>query len=464
MTVTPLSSPFLSTSGPQVKLVSPLTVVPQIAATAAQIAAAGTSLTTEGTLEQQLVKQITSANASANQGEIATIAADLFGATTTTQIQTDIAALNRMVVPVTSVSQLTSTVTTIANLLRAPASSSTSTQNAPPPPFTATVAATALAGATTLTVTSATGMKAGDSLLVQLDSGTQFFTSIASINNNVLTLTAPIPSIPATTRVSNGNTITDTPGISTYESTMTAPAAAGANAITLATAAGISIGDSIQIQLDNGTLFTTTVTGVSTTTNVVNLSASLPSAATTSNKVADRTNPFNPVNQLASVGPTGTVINYIGTLTANSLGGASTVTLNTVGGMSIGDTVTIQLDSGSTFTTQINNINTTTNVVTLALPLPSPASIGKTLTDPVTLFPPTSPYVPSALISTIFALQLDNLIVGANSGINLLQLQKDVAALSKSGLTNLQFQAALTTLNQLWQTGLNSSTALSLTA
>ena len=43
-------------------------------------------------------------------------------------------------------------------------------------------------------------------------------------------------------------------------------------------------------------------------------------------------------------------------------------------------------------------------------------------------------------------------------GVDLVQLQKDVAALSKAGLTTSQFQAALTTLNQLWQSSVNSAT------
>jgi hypothetical protein len=464
MAVSSLSSPFLSSSGPQVKLTSPTTAVSQIQGTVTQLTAGGLSLQAEGQLEQQLVKQITAANPAANQAEIANIAADLWGATSSTQIQTDLAALERMVVPVTSVQQLASTITTIANLLRGPSSSSSSSQTSTPAAVNSVVAATALAGATSLQVTSATGMTAGDSLLVQLDSGTQFYTAIASISSNTLTLTRPLPTNPPTTQVSNGNTVSATPGISTYLTTLSATALSGTNSITLTTAAGISIGDSIQITLDNGVLFTTNVTGVSTTNNVVNLAAPLSGQASAGNDIADRTNPFTPVNQLTSVSATGTVINYLATLTATAAAGASSVTLDTVGGMSVGDTVQILLDNSSTFSTTINAINTTTKTVTLGLSLPSQASAGNAFTDPVTLVPASAAYVPSALISAIFALQLDNLITGANPGVDLAKLQKDVAALSKAGLTALQFQQALTTLNQLWRTGLNSATRLSLTA
>src|SRR5262249_11820494 len=100
-------SPFVTVTGPQVKLTSPQTAIAQINATVQQLTQSGVSLQTEGTLEQQLVKQISAANPGANWGEIAVIALDLRDAAgSTAQINTDLQALYRLVQPTTSVSGL----------------------------------------------------------------------------------------------------------------------------------------------------------------------------------------------------------------------------------------------------------------------------------------------------------------------------------------------------------------------
>jgi hypothetical protein len=58
-----------------------------------------------------------------------------------------------------------------------------------------TLASTAAAGATSLTVSSATGMNVGDNIGVQLDAGTNFWTTISgTITGSVVPLTAALPS------------------------------------------------------------------------------------------------------------------------------------------------------------------------------------------------------------------------------------------------------------------------------
>ena len=233
---------------------------------------------------------------------------------------------------------------------------------------------------------------------------------------------------------------------------------AGTSTLSLNTVAGISVGDALQLQLDNGVLFNAQVTGVSTAGNTVTLASNVTSQATAGNSVTDRTNPFSAVNTTSSSATGGSnVVTYFAALANNQIAGDTSLQLTTVGGMAVGDQVMIALDSGATFTTTINAINTATSTITTGLGLPSAASAGNTISDNVTTLPTsTTGFTPSALMVAIFTLQLDNLITGANPTINVTQLQKDVAALSKANLTALQFQAALTTLNTLWQTGASS--------
>ncbi len=462
MSISSLSSAFLST-GPQVHLTSPQTAVGNVATTVRQLTVAGgVSLQTEGTLEQQLVKEISAANPGANQGTIAVIAQDLNGATSAQQIQTDLDVLNRMIVPTTSVSGLQTTVTNVASLLRlqaTTAASSSSTSSTTAASVNTILGATALQGATTISVTSATGLTAGDSLQITLDTGELFYTSISSINGTTLTLPSGLPH-----QASNGNSVVDTPGVATYTTTLANAAAAGTSSITLTTAAGISIGDSIQLQLDSGFLYTSTVTGVSTTTNIVTIAGTVPSTASVGNNVGDRTNPATAVNQLASTSSNSSTVTYISTLTANALAGATSLSVDTVAGLTAGDNVTISLDNGGTFQTQISSVDSTTNTVAIAVPLTSQASTGQTLSDNVNLFPATSVYSPSATIAAILGLQLRTLIAEANPTVDLTNVQKDVLALSDSTLSTAKFQQTLDALNTLWTNGLKSSALISILA
>lgn len=457
MGVSSISSAFLTVTGPQVSLVSPQTAIANIRNTVAQLSVTGgVSLAQEGSLEQQLVKQITAANASANQGTIAVIANDLNGATTSTQITNDLNALIRMVQPTTGVTNLTNTINSIGGLLRVQNSGQTTTVT-PPAPFNATVAATALTGATTLTLTTASGMTAGDSLEVTLDTGQTFETSIASINNNVITLEAGLPS-----QVSNGNTVIDLPGIATYQTTLAVNANAGDGTLTLTSAGGLSVGDSLQVLLDNGALFTTQITAINN--NVVTIAQTMPGAAgAVHNYVADQTNPFTTVNQNTALGSTQNTITYFTSLSSTAPANQNFVLLNSVAGMSAGDTIQIGLDSGSTFTTTINNVDPVALQVTLAQPLPSSAGTSNNnVSDTIQLFPTAATYTPSSQMTTIFDLQINDLIQAANPTVGLSQLTKDLAALSNPLLTNITFQQALATLNTLWTSTLPSGSGATL--
>ena len=462
MGVSSVSSIFLTTSGPQVNLVSPATAIQNIKNTAAQLdVTGGVSLQTEGTLEQQLVKEISAANPSANQGTIAVVADDLDGASSSTQITNDLNALIRMVQPTVGATNLTNTIDSIANLLRVQASSTSTTVATPPPPVSGQIAATALTGATSLTLTSTSGMTAGDSFQVTLDTGETFYTSIASIANNVVTLSSALPS-----QASNGNMVSDLAGITTYQTMLQNAANAGDSTVTLMSAGGISTGDSIQLELDTGVLFTTQVTGVNG--NVVSLAEDVPGTASAGNNVADETNPYQTINQNTNLGSTSNTVTYYATITSPANAGTSVITLNTVGGMSVGDTLQIQLDNGSTFTTQINNINTAALQVTLAQPLPSAANLDvggdQQVADTVQLFPTATTYTPSEQMANIFNLQINDLITAANDTVSLSQLTEDIAALSAKSLTNTQFQQALTTLNNLWSTTLPNGATISVLA
>jgi hypothetical protein len=450
MGVSSISSVFLTTTGPQVQVVSPQTAIANIQTTVAQLdVAGGVSLSREGQLEQQLVKQISAANPSANQAAIAVVANDLNGPTSSTQITNDLNALIRMVQPTTGVTNITNTINAIAQLVRIQNTASTAAATPPPPIATHTVA-TAGPGATTLTLSSVSGMTAGDSIEVELDTQQLFNTSIASINTatNTVTLETGLPS-----QASQNNSITDLPGIATYTSTIAgAPPAvpAGSSTLTLTSTGGMSIGDIFQVLLDNQNLFTTQVTGING--NVVTFAQPLPFAAGgVNNYIADQTNPFTTVNQNAALGGNAAnTITYIATTNSPVPPTTSAITLDTVGGMSVGDTLQIALDSGATFTTTINNIDPITLTVTLAQALPSSATLAGNVTDTVQLFPTAAPYSASAQMATLFDLQINDLIQSANSTVGLSQLTKDIAALSNPLLTNATFQQALATLNKLW--------------
>jgi hypothetical protein len=228
----------------------------------------------------------------------------------------------------------------------------------------------------------------------------------------------------------------------------------------------MSIGDSIQFQLDNGQLFTTTITGITAASNTIMLAGSMPSLASSGNNVGVLTNPFTTANQTAATASSsgGVTITYFATLTATALSGATTLALDTVAGMAAGDNVTITLDSGSTFTTTIGTVSSGTSSVNIVASLPSQASAGNSFQDAVQLFATSGAFQPSTQLQSVLALQLNKMLSDANPGIDLKTLRKDIAAFSGSVLSSLQFQQALTALNTLWTTGLQSTATLSVLA
>jgi hypothetical protein len=62
-------------------------------------------------------------------------------------------------------------------------------------------------------------------------------------------------------------------------------------------------------------------------------------------------------------------------------GNENTFAVQSALGFNVGDSISIQLDNGSTFFTTAQAINFSTNVITPAQPLPYPASSGNIVTD-----------------------------------------------------------------------------------
>jgi hypothetical protein len=163
-----------------------------------------------------------------------------------------------------------------------------------------------LEGASSVTVGSAVGMANGDAVQIQLDNGQTFNTIIASIAGNTVNLAAPLPSkattgasftdpsnilvslaTPLPVAASAGGTLTDTAGsqtitnnnLITFSSPLSVGAPSGAITLSLTSAGGMAAGDTVQVLLDNGAVFNTTLSSVDSTNNTVTLAAPLPSAA-----------------------------------------------------------------------------------------------------------------------------------------------------------------------------------------
>lgn len=507
--------------------VSPAGALNQISLVVSQLRLPGVSPQTEATLEQQLVKAISSTNPSANWSTIAWIAndiADPFVSTAAANI--DVAALDRMVVPTAGSTGLTSAIDTIAGQLR---------NQSPLPAGVTTLSADGLANSKTVTLSSTNGMFNGDTVAIQLNDGSIFHTKITTISGNTANLADRLPS-----QASTGTSFTDTAqqlrvasstssksspqsiatsltataatssttlkiasatGMytgdavtiplsdgSTLETTITsisgsaslaATALASATAVTLTSAAGMNSGDAVKIQLDNGTVFNTTIASVAG--NVVNIAAPLPSQASTGSSFTDPSNVqvtiATPLPVSAALGGSFTdtsnikqsanTINFSTPLTADALTGATNLTVTSVGGMAIGDTVQIQLTNGSVFNTEISNISGT--IVTIAGGLPSQALTGSTITDTVSTFQPTGgAFIPAVHIAPqmqdVLQLQLNILINNANPSADTNKLQTLEASLAGSTLTSAEFQQDLALLVQEAVKGLKSGTSLSILA
>jgi len=504
--------------------VSPASAVSAINVVASQLRVAGVTPAREGQLEQQLVQAISGANPSANWAMIATIANDIADPTVSAAAAAvDVSALDRMVVP-TSAANLSAALGSIAQALRG---------QSPLPAGVTSLSAQALVGATAVTLPSTTGMFNGDTVRIQLDDGATFSTTIATILGNIVNLTKPLPA-----QASDGNTFVDAglqqraaasgtgsasnaiitsltsgalPGATTVKvksaagmvngdtvqlqladgstldttitgitgsTTLSADALANTSSITVNSAAGLANGDTVQILLDSGATFSTIVASIAG--NTVNLAAPLPSQASTGNLFTDPSDILvslaaplpisastggsliDTENVPASAAPIPSVTN----LTAAVAGGTSTLALATSGGMANGDTVQIQLTNGTVFNTTISNITGTT--VTIAAPLPSAASLNATVTDLVSTVATSSTFTPAVAVSpqmqAMLQLQLNVLIGAANPNADPKALQTTVASLIGSTLTNAQFQQDLNALVQLAAGGSTTGTSLSIVA
>ena len=127
----------------------------------------------------------------------------------------------------------------------------------------------------------------------------------------------------------------------------TATASTGATSVTVISAARFASGDKIGVALDNGSIFSTTISGAPSG-NVITLAAALPSKATAGAAVYDY-----------------------------SVGG-NQITLASIGNVAVGANITITLDNGLPFTTTITAKSgiPSSLIVTLAAGLPSQASAG----------------------------------------------------------------------------------------
>jgi hypothetical protein len=392
--------------------ISPTSAVNDITSIATQLRTGAQTPQRETQLEQQLVSDISAANPSANWGMVAVIADDIADPTiSTSAVNVEVAALDRMVVPTTG-STLSTAITTLTQQLRA---------QDPLPVGETTLTATAQTGATAVTVPSTVGMFNGDKVVITLDNGSTFHDTITTILNNTINLSKALPS-----QASTGNNFTDTNqqqaaaaasngGASNIVTTLTGVSPTGTTTVQVASATGMEDGDPIQVQLANGSTFDTTIAN---TTAATTLSANGATNATTLSLtslaglqsgeavqiVLDNLSTFNTTISDVNIGAgtvtlaaalpssassgqsfTATVPAITGstTLAANGLANASTVTVGNTVGMKNGDTVNIQLDNGTVYSTIIAGISG--NNVTLAGPLPSQATTGSTFTDPANI-------------------------------------------------------------------------------
>jgi hypothetical protein len=172
-----------------------------------------------------------------------------------------------------------------------------------------TLTADALANSNTVALSNVTGLHNGDTVHIKLDDGSTFNTIIGSIAGNTVTIAAPLPSqaslgsiftdptniavtlqMPLPVAALSGNSLTDTanvpPSTTTIAvtTTLTAPAAAQATSLTVASG-GLIVGDPLQIQLANGSVFNTQIANILGST--VTIASPLPTGALSGGLVTD---------------------------------------------------------------------------------------------------------------------------------------------------------------------------------
>jgi hypothetical protein len=172
-----------------------------------------------------------------------------------------------------------------------------------------TLTADALANSNSVVLSNITGLHNGDAVQIKLDDGSTFNTIIGSIAGNTVTIAAPLPSqaslgsiftdptniavtlaTPLPVAALSGNSLTDTanvpPSATTISVTTTLTAAAAAQATSLTVASGgLIVGDPLQIQLANGSVFNTRIANILGST--VTIASPLPTAALSGGLVTD---------------------------------------------------------------------------------------------------------------------------------------------------------------------------------
>ena len=508
--------------------ISPTGAVSDISAIATQLRTGAVTPQRESQLEQQLVDDISGANPSANWGMIAVIANDIADPTVSTSaVNVDVSALDNMVVPTTS-STLSTAITTLTDQIRAqeplPVGETTLTATASSGAKAVTVPNTTGmfngdsvkitldSGATfndTITTIINNTVNLAKSLPGQASSGNEFVntsqeqrnaasSSSSQANSIVTTLSAGATiganSVKVTSAtgmnqgdpvqigLADGSTFDTTIGSITGSTTLTAVSLANSMSVTVGSTAGMNNGDAVQIKLDSGATFNTIIASI--VGNTVNLAAPLPSQASTGATFTDPTDVTVMLNGTlpadAATGGTFTdtvnvpastnTISFSSLLANNGVQGSSTLTLNSVAGMAVGDTVQVALDNGSLFNTTLTGVNSLANTVTLATPLPSNASTANmaTLTDNISTAPVSTAYTAAVKVSpqvlAMLQLQLNVLISAANSQASATTLQTIEANLINSTLTTAQFQQDLTTLIDTATQGLTPGSGLTFEA
>jgi hypothetical protein len=281
--------------------------------------------------------------------------------------------------------------------------------------------------------------------------------------------------------LADGSTFDTTIGSITGSTTLTAVSPANSMSVTVGNTAGMNNGDAVQIKLDSGATFNPIIASV--VGNTVNLAAPLPSQASTGATFTDPTDVTVMLNgtlpadagtgasftDTINVAASNNTISFSTPLAVTANGGSSTLTLNSVAGMAVGDTVQVALDNGSLFNTTLTNVNSLANTVTLATPLPSTATMTTaTLTDNISTAPVSTAYTAAVKVSpqvlAMLQLQLNVLISAANSQASATTLQTIEANLINSTLTTAQFQQDLTTLIDTATQGLTPGSGLTFEA
>jgi hypothetical protein len=343
-----------------VSLTSPGAALGQISFIVRQLTAPNVTLQQEGQLEHQLVKAISGANPSANWGTIATIADDLANLPTSAQVNTDTAALDRMVSPSVGLSGVTGALDSIANQIYSTVVAAKATQASTQTTVFTSLTAAAAVGASSITVRSLSGLNPGDHIQIALSDGSVFDTTITStasttstdaddgltITTNTVNFsgTLPIGALVGNAMSDHGSTQSD--DIIDYVPSLTATAGMGASTLSLSSVAGLVVGAQVQLALDNGTAFNTTIKAISTANDTVTIGGGLPSQASVNNVLTDAVNLKAPTGPLPTAEVSSAMVSVLLLQTNELIAAANpTVNMTTLGNLekAIGSTNTTEV-------------------------------------------------------------------------------------------------------------------------